>query len=254
MRWSPIVELRQYTLLPGTRDTLIAIFEANFVESQEDAGMKIIGTFRDLDDPNRFVWLRGFDTMSARASSLDQFYGGPVWQRHRESANRTMLDSDNVLLLRPATAGGGFLLEPERLASDTSDNRERGLVEALVLELEDPPDVDTVNRLTDAVAAAAAASGGSLLASFVTETSENTFPALPVREGEHVHVCFTGYQNREHDTADATQRHAMLRDIAARPGLKTPPTVLRLRPTERSLLTGAAAPTARPHPESARIT
>ena len=73
MRYSPIVELRQYTLLPGQRDVLIDLFEANFVESQEDTGMKVIGTFRDLDDPTRFVWLRGFDTMDSRARSLGDF-------------------------------------------------------------------------------------------------------------------------------------------------------------------------------------
>ena len=55
----PIVELRQYTLHPGQRDVLIDLFDREFVESQEALGMKIVGQFRDLDNPNRFVWLRG---------------------------------------------------------------------------------------------------------------------------------------------------------------------------------------------------
>ncbi len=55
----PIVELRQYTLHPGKRDVLIDLFDREFVESQEALGMKVIGQFRDLDNPNRFVWLRG---------------------------------------------------------------------------------------------------------------------------------------------------------------------------------------------------
>src|SRR5689334_4014713 len=62
----PIVELRQYTLHDGQRDTLIDLFEHQFVESQEALGMKIVGTFRDLDRPNRFVWIRGFTDMDAR--------------------------------------------------------------------------------------------------------------------------------------------------------------------------------------------
>ncbi len=66
----PIVELRQYTLHPGKRDVLIDLFDREFVESQEALGMKIIGQFRDLDNPNRFVWLRGFrDMPSARRRS-----------------------------------------------------------------------------------------------------------------------------------------------------------------------------------------
>jgi hypothetical protein len=35
----PIVELRQYTLRPGQRDVLIDLFDREFVESQEAAGL-----------------------------------------------------------------------------------------------------------------------------------------------------------------------------------------------------------------------
>src|SRR4030095_14160855 len=64
----PIIELRQYTLHPGKRDVLIELFDREFVESQETLGMNIVGQFRDLADPNRFVWLRGFRDMTSRAS------------------------------------------------------------------------------------------------------------------------------------------------------------------------------------------
>ena len=104
----PIVELRQYTLHPGQRDVLIDLFDREFVESQEALGMKVIGQFRDLDNPNRFVWLRGFRDMPSRAQALKDFYGGPVWKAHREAANATMIDSNNVLLLHPATPTSGF--------------------------------------------------------------------------------------------------------------------------------------------------
>src|SRR5207253_8210966 len=99
--WSPIVELRQYTLHPGKRDVLIDLFDREFIESQEALEMSVIGQFRDLDDPDRFVWLRGFRDMSSLAQCLQAFYGGPVWKQHRDAANATMIDSDNVLLLRP---------------------------------------------------------------------------------------------------------------------------------------------------------
>ena len=35
---SPVVELRQYTLKPGRRETLIDIFDSHFVEGQEAPG------------------------------------------------------------------------------------------------------------------------------------------------------------------------------------------------------------------------
>src|SRR5215813_2497817 len=95
----PVVELRQYSLVPGKREILVDLFEREFIESQEATGMTIIGIFRDLRNPDCFVWLRGFADMPARAQALQGFYGGPVWKKHRETANATMIDSDNVLLL-----------------------------------------------------------------------------------------------------------------------------------------------------------
>src|SRR3954451_8369173 len=103
----PLVELRQYTLHEGQRDVLINLFEREFIESQEALGMKVLGTFTDLDRPDRFVWLRGFKDMDSRLAGETSFYGGPVWQAHRGEANATMIDSDNVLLLRAPT-GPGF--------------------------------------------------------------------------------------------------------------------------------------------------
>jgi NIPSNAP len=74
----PVVELRQYTVVPGGREVLISLFERHFIESQEATGMTVIGQFRDLNNPDRFVWLRGFADMVSRAQQLEEFYGGPL--------------------------------------------------------------------------------------------------------------------------------------------------------------------------------
>ena len=108
----PVVELRQYTLKPGQRDTLIDLFERHFIESQEAAGMTLVGQFRDRRREDRFVWLRGFANMETRHKALETFYGGPVWAAHRSAANTTMLDTSDVLLLRPARPELAFLLRP----------------------------------------------------------------------------------------------------------------------------------------------
>src|SRR6185369_16854167 len=110
----PIVELRQYTLKSGRRDELIDLFEQNFVECQESVGASLIGQFRDLDNPDRFVWLRGFPDMVARAATLNAFYTGPIWKAHSRAANDTMIDTDNVLLLHPVTARSSFVLADAR--------------------------------------------------------------------------------------------------------------------------------------------
>ena len=96
-----VLELRQYKLHPGQRDVLIALFEREFIESQEALGMRLVGQFRDRNDPRRFTWIREFPNMPDRERALKAFYSGPVWARHREAANATLEDNDNVLLLRP---------------------------------------------------------------------------------------------------------------------------------------------------------
>jgi hypothetical protein len=97
----PVVELRQYTLRSEQRDVLIDFVRPGVPGNQEAVGMQVLGQFRDLDAPDRFVWLRGFPDMPARAGSLGAFYGGPVWKANGRAANATMIDSDDVLLLRP---------------------------------------------------------------------------------------------------------------------------------------------------------
>jgi NIPSNAP len=131
----PIVELRQYTLAPGGREVLISLFERHFIESQEATGMTVIGQFRDLNDPDRFVWLRGFTDIESRARQLEEFYGGPVWKEHRDAANATMIDSDNVLLLRPSSPTSGFQLEQAKRAPIGSRKNREDLLVATIYHL-----------------------------------------------------------------------------------------------------------------------
>ena len=66
----PVIELRQYKIVPGKRDTMIALFEREFVESQEKLGMRLVGQFRDRDDPSRFT--PQAVTYASRALSWDK--------------------------------------------------------------------------------------------------------------------------------------------------------------------------------------
>src|ERR1700720_3746051 len=181
----PVVELRQYTLHPGKRDVLIDLFDREFIEPQEALGMKVNGQFRDLDHPDLFVWLRGFRNMTSRAKALSDFYGGPVWKTHREAANATMIDSDNVLLLRPALPTSGFSLDNVKRPPEGSDEVPTNLVVATIYYFEDPVASDFINFFEHTLRPAAESLGATISAYFVTENSENTFAALPVRAGEN---------------------------------------------------------------------
>ncbi|WP_457356476.1 NIPSNAP family protein [Roseateles sp. P5_D6] len=224
-----VVELRQYTLHPGKRDTLIELFDREFVAAQEAVGIRVLGQFRDLDGPDRFVWLRGFADMAARGDSLPAFYGGPVWTQHRNTANATMIDSDNVLLLRPAW-NGAALPEPALPRAERGATAlPPGLVLATVFHLKAPAGPELLGLARGPLSDALRAAGARQLAWYVTEATPNNFPRLPVREGEHVLVSLALFDDA---------RAALSRDFAAslQPWLAKPTQTLRLAPTARSAL------------------
>jgi len=230
----PILELRQYTLHPGMRDVLIELFEREFIESQEALGMTLVGQFRDLDNPDRFVWLRGFANMEARAHALQQFYGGPVWKAHREKANETMIDSDNVLLLRPARETSGFSMETagrQRLGATADPG---GLVVATICHLVDKSGDDFVNFFEQTIKPRLIRDNTSVVAYFVTEKHPNTFPALPVREDANVFVWFSSFPDHTANAESLDRAKAVANELV--PGLKARPEILRLLPTPRSRL------------------
>ena len=148
---SDVVELRQYTLHPGQRDVLADIFLRHFVDSQEAAGMRILGVYYDLDREDRFVWMRSFPDMAARRAALTRFYfESEAWRRHRSAANATMVDTSDVLLLRPLT------------------------------ELTMPTGPRLVATIQPS-ACAAAMPGAEAALCLETDPAENDFPQLPVR-------------------------------------------------------------------------
>jgi NIPSNAP len=230
----PVVELRQYTLYGGRRDTLIELFDREFVIPQERLGMRLLGQFRDLDDPDRFVWLRGLASWEERPQALGAFYTGEAWKAHREAANATMVDSDNVLLLRPARAGSGF-------AGAERDQRVAGIVTASIFHLGKTPAEAFAAFFAGTMRPRLESLGASVLAELVTETRPNNFPALPVREEDAVFVWLGRFNGEEAQQifSEWLRRESGWRDAAPPgllPALMRKPEFLRLAPTPLSAL------------------
>jgi len=179
------------------RDTLIDLFDREFVESQEASGITVFGQFRDLDDPDRFVWIRGFRDMPARAAALSAFYGGSAWRSNKVQANATMIASDDVLLLRPANPGAGLpFVRRTRLAA-TGDAVSAGLFTVAIHYLNPAASGDFVAFFERSMKPALTAAGSTIVGYFVTEGSANNFPALPVREGENVCVVISRFASEQ---------------------------------------------------------
>ena len=238
-RLSPVVELRQYDLVPGTRETLIGVFDGHLVEGQELQEMVIIGQFRDLDNPDSFVWLRGFADMEARQRALAGFYSGPVWGANSEAANETMLRFDNVHLLRPAWPEAGFALDIADRPAPGSSGDDGGLIAANVVRVRVDVEVFAEWHRQNLLPLIEKA-GAEIVGVFVTEPAENTYPALPVHTGRKVLAIFSRF-------ADAPAQERTRLALAASPEwaaavkasaafAEGPPQTLRLSPTSRSLL------------------
>jgi hypothetical protein len=183
-----VIELRQYTLHPDKRDVLIDLFDRELVETQDAVGMTVMGQFRDLDNPDLFVWLRGFESMETRLSGLTAFYGGPAWHAHAEAANATMVDSDNVLLLRPAWAGAQLSTDLTRRADHDAAAIPPGFVDVTIFYLEEPASTELLAFCRERMQSVLTAGGAGTQGWYVTEPRENSFPRLPVRANEQVLV------------------------------------------------------------------
>ena len=230
-----VVELRQYTLHPHQRDVLIDLFDREFVETQEAHDLRVLGQFRDLDRPDLFVWLRGFADMESRRRALEGFYGGPTWAAHRNAANATMIDSDNVLLLRPAWPGATAALPQHPRPAPGASGSAPGVLAATVFYLREAATPALLDFCRHRMAPTLQRGGARQVAWYCTETSANTFPRLPVREGEHVLLGLALFGREAALDAFATST-AWARGVATglSPWLAREPETHRLQPTARS--------------------
>lgn len=88
-----IVEVRTYRIKQGMRDRFLDFFQRQTVPLQQSNGMSIMGPFVDLEDPDVFVWLRGFPSLEERDRMKDALYEGEEWKNGLEAIAMSMLDS-----------------------------------------------------------------------------------------------------------------------------------------------------------------
>ena len=238
---STVLELRQYKIFAGKRDAMIEVFESKLIEGQEAVGMRLLGQFRDLDDPDRFTWLREFPRMDMRAKALTDFYTGPIWKAHRGEANPYLEDNDNVLLLRPISDEFRLTPSPGARAAVGAQPAASGLFIVTIYYLWKDPSEGFASFFTTRLASALEAAGFDVSGAYVTETTPNDFPALPVRQHEKVFVWIArvpdvaaAQKSQRVWEAQTGQGSPLGRDLAKFQERQAQ--TLRLSPTTRSLL------------------
>ncbi len=176
-----IIDLRNYTLKPNTRDQFIERCEALIFPEQKRLGATILGTFRDANNPNGIIWLRAMPDMAERKRILTAFYSkGEVWKANRKEVNSWIVDSGNVLLVKPASD----------LMTTMSNTNDHSIVVMYTCLRQEP---FNAFQECDEVSEAIGDIGGRLLVTLETDSSKNNYPLHPIRTGEFGLVWFATF-------------------------------------------------------------
>jgi hypothetical protein len=97
-----MIEMRTYRTKAGRRAEFLRIFHAKTVPAHEAIGMKVIGPFLSIDDPEVFFWMRVFPDASVRDEMKSAFYEGALWREELEAILLPMLDKYEVVLVEDA--------------------------------------------------------------------------------------------------------------------------------------------------------
>ena len=94
-----IIEMRTYRTKPGKRDDFLRIFRTKSVPAHLEIGMRILGPFLSVEDPDVFFFMRGFHDMASRDSMRTKFYEGELWKKELEAVLLPMLEKYEVVLV-----------------------------------------------------------------------------------------------------------------------------------------------------------
>ncbi len=94
-----IVEMRTYKLQPGVREKFLEIFRTKSVPAHDEIGMKILGPFLSVEDPDVFFFMRGFPDMASREPMKAKFYEGDLWKNELESVLMPMIEKYDVVVV-----------------------------------------------------------------------------------------------------------------------------------------------------------
>jgi hypothetical protein len=94
-----IIEMRTYKTKPGMRSQFLAIFRSKSVPAHAEIGMKILGPFLSVEDPDTLFFMRGFPDLPSRAPMKAKFYEGELWKRELENVLLPMLEKYDVIVV-----------------------------------------------------------------------------------------------------------------------------------------------------------
>jgi hypothetical protein len=229
-----VIEFRRYTIKEGEREHFAEYFDY-FPEAFQQMGAIVFGEFFERKNPVGFTWMRGFKNTDARAIINSSFYYGPLWKEHASTMNNLMVDSNNVLLLRPLTTERGVTVLP---AVDPIKERKgaQGVVVAQIFAVK-PNSLDDFARQAEETFVTYRAAGAREAGVLVTLDVPNNFPQLPVRtDGPYLVWLGIVKDNKTFETQFASLAERSTQTLSATGLLRSAPELVILDPTHRSRL------------------
>jgi hypothetical protein len=94
-----IIEMRTYKTKPGMRTQFIEIFRSRTVPAHAAIGMKILGPFLSVEDPDTFFFMRGFPDLASREPMKARFYEGELWKNELEKVLMPILEKYEAVVV-----------------------------------------------------------------------------------------------------------------------------------------------------------
>jgi hypothetical protein len=94
--------MRTYKTKPGCRTQFLEIFRNKSIPAHAEIGMKILGPFPSVEDPETFFFMRGFPDLPSREAMKVKFYEGELWKNELEAVLMPMLEKYDVVLVEDA--------------------------------------------------------------------------------------------------------------------------------------------------------
>jgi hypothetical protein len=110
--------MRTYKLKSGTRAEFVEIFRTRSMPAHREIGMKILGPFLSVEDPDVFFFMRAFPDLESREPMKAQFYEGELWKGELEAKLMPMIRE-----VRGGCGGGRWRPRGVEVVSESTGRR-----------------------------------------------------------------------------------------------------------------------------------
>jgi ketosteroid isomerase-like protein len=126
---SGVLEIRSYTLKPGTRDRFHALVERDALPMLRRWKIDVVAYGPSLHDADSYYLMRAFPSVEERQRTEDAFYGSDEWRQGPREAVLAAIDSYTTAVIRVDDASlrglrGADRPEPDHLTALLGLNRD----------------------------------------------------------------------------------------------------------------------------------